>query len=187
MREHDVAYIAGVIDSDGYITIHKNTSIMPPIYSPRIGINQVEPQAVLLAKELFGGNIQIVSPDHFGRKSMYYWQLGSNGLIEALRELIPFMRIKKEQALIALRLQENIREWKGKVRGVRGQRSPVLPPDVIEFREKCYQDLRAARLTPAAETKSRDFDLDRGKDAIVRTPTMQSKLERQAEMTCQLA
>jgi hypothetical protein len=140
------------------------------VYSPRIGINQVEPQAVELAQQIFGGGSSINhTQDRFGKKALRAWFLGSDGLIEALRELIPFLRIKKEQARVVLALQENIREWKGKVRGVRGQRSPIYPPDVYEFRESCYQKLRALRLSPVAETESDGSLAERKGDATVRT------------------
>lgn len=59
-----LAYCAGVIDSDGCIGVKRNTYSMrkvgdatQPTYSERVSIKQVEPQAVRLLKDTFGGNL----------------------------------------------------------------------------------------------------------------------------------
>ena len=157
-RELQVAYMAGVLDSDGWVTIHKNVKTKHcPVYSPRMGLNQVEPQAIELAFSLFGGKVGKVNYDkdsynRFSRKPMFTWTIGSDGLIEAVSELIPFLRIKKKQAELVLSLQMNIRKFKS-TRAIKGIKRGVLTPDTIEFREKCYQNLRIAHSSTVAETE----------------------------------
>ena len=51
----EIAYAAGVIDSDGWITISPSLSS----YRVFIGLAQVEPQAVRLMSELFSGAINL--------------------------------------------------------------------------------------------------------------------------------
>jgi len=184
-----VAYIAGVIDSDGWFTIHRNVKqSAKPVYSPRMGINQAEKPAVELAHELFGGNIKIV--DHQSRhghgKPLHCWVIGSDGLIEAIEELLPHFRLKWADALCALMLQKNIREYKKAFRAVRGGigRS-VYPEDVYKEREEYYKALRMLHSRTATETERQGvravlaklYEHECRDDATVRTQRMENAVQ----------
>ena len=64
-----LAYLAGVMDSDGYFTIKRSTynirklkDSKNPTYSERIGLKQVHPFAVHTIHRLFGGYYHIQKP-----------------------------------------------------------------------------------------------------------------------------
>ena len=112
MREHDLAYAAGVIDSDGTIVIARraNRAGSSLSWAVKLHVGQVEPEAVELLLELFGGSIQ---PRRFkptaamerGRP-VHVWSVGARLAGAALEELIPYLRIKRRQAELALRMRE---------------------------------------------------------------------------------
>jgi len=62
----DIAYLAGVVDSDGCIRVERlknnGRSRDGVSYAVNVSIQQVESAAVELAKELFGGHLMVIHP-----------------------------------------------------------------------------------------------------------------------------
>jgi hypothetical protein len=105
MLETDLAYLAGVIDSDGCITINKNSwhnrlvnNTYACSYSTRLSIGQVTNQAVLLAVKMFGGNLRLAQNKNKNRRPLYDWRLTHRKAVEALKLLLPYLKIKHLQA-----------------------------------------------------------------------------------------
>ena len=180
--ELKVAYLAGVMDSDGYFTIHKNArTTASPIYSSGFGINQVESEAIILARDTFGGTIKMIDytkaytqGKRFSNKPMYYWVCPASMQKSVLEALIPLLRIKRKQAEILLRLRKDIEFYPR----TGGRESSSLPPQAIEFREKLYQELRGLRHSPVAETE-RESSSDEEK----RQSDLHGNMQSAAEMT----
>lgn len=113
MKDVDLAYCAGVIDSDGTIGIKRSTYAMrvtksceQPTFSERICVKQVEPHAVQLLKELFGGSFYMTKPTAARGRHLYTWQVTDRRAHTALVALLPFLRIKAEQARNCLALRD---------------------------------------------------------------------------------
>lgn len=113
MNPIDLAYMAGVIDSDGCIGIKKSTYAMrvkkdasQPIYSERITLKQVEPQAVELAHAMFGGHRSVTDPTAKRGRPLHTWHIHSKSAGAAIVALLPYLRIKRKQAENAIRLRE---------------------------------------------------------------------------------
>jgi len=114
LSETDKAYLAGVIDSDGYISIRMSTygkrkraDTHNPVFSERIGLKQVQPQAVLLFHDAFAGSRSLQKPTAKRGKPLYGWEATCRQAAKALRILLPYLRIKRAQADIALRLRDS--------------------------------------------------------------------------------
>lgn len=116
----ELAYCAGVIDSDGTICFfHRTTrvrrgirgAIAPEILSV-IALAQVEAEAAELLSRLFGGKIQHYRQRKTSRlkhnKPLYRWRQTARKAITVIRLLLPHLRIKQAQARTALKLQDNI-------------------------------------------------------------------------------
>ncbi len=108
-----LAYCAGVIDSDGYIGVKRSTYSMrvtgdsaQPIYSERVCVKQVEPQAVALLRDLFGGTLTPAKPSAKRGRPLHSWQVTDKKAAECLRALLPYLRIKRKQAENCLSLRE---------------------------------------------------------------------------------
>jgi len=105
----DLAYAAGVIDSDGYIGVHRSTYAMrvrgdatQPIYAARVQVKQVEPQAVDLLHMLFGGHRYGGKASTANGRPMLVWSVHSAAVGPVLSAVLPYLRIKRQQAVNAL-------------------------------------------------------------------------------------
>ena len=124
-RETDLAYLAGVIDSDGCIRVEKTNnngrSRDSISYHVILTIAQVELQAVRLAEEILGGYLLFPKPKNERSRPMVRWTAKSQKAAAALVELRPFLRIKGAQADNALLLagliaQSRSDRCKGRIR-----------------------------------------------------------------------
>lgn len=112
-REAELAYLAGVIDSDGTVGIKRSTYHMRvlrdatnPLYSERIAVKQVEPQAVRLAKRMFGGYLGVQRASAKKGKPLFVWQTTDLKAAKCAKEVLPFARIKRRQLELLIRLRE---------------------------------------------------------------------------------
>ncbi len=106
-----LAYCAGVIDSDGCIGVRRSTyakrvrgDARNPIYSARVCAKQVEPEAVTLLKETFGGSLMVERATLKNGRPFFYWEIHSRQASAMLQSLLPFLRIKRKQAVNCLAL-----------------------------------------------------------------------------------
>lgn len=109
----ELAYCAGVIDSDGTIGVKRSTYSMrvigdskQPTYSERVCVRQIEPQAVRLLHSLFGGRLGQSKPSAKRGKVLHEWQVTDAKAAACLAALLPFLRIKEGQARNCLSLRE---------------------------------------------------------------------------------
>jgi hypothetical protein len=150
MKKLDLAWLAGVIDSDGCITIDKNTWRVRtlgqcPTYQEMIALSQITPEGVHLAQKLFGGSVGIQKPRGISRHPMYRWQARNKIAIVAIRSLFPFLRIKRGQAEILLRLRrvkERGSQANTKPSGI--PRGRTLLPEVQAEMESFWLNIREA-------------------------------------------
>jgi hypothetical protein len=108
-----LAYAAGVIDSDGSISIRLDTYAMRvlgadtgPVYKERVSLSQIEPQAVDLFHQEFGGSRFTSPPQRANSQPLHRWQVVDRMAATLLLELIPYLRIKRRQAQICVELRE---------------------------------------------------------------------------------
>lgn len=90
----NLAYAAGVIDSDGYIGVRRG----PHHYSARMMVKQVTPQAVDLLYEMFGGWRSSQPPSLKRGRPLLTWEVHSASAGRACEALLPYLRIKRAQA-----------------------------------------------------------------------------------------
>ncbi len=107
-----LAYLAGVMDSDGYFGIKRDTyhlrvrkDARVPLFHERLGIKQVSSEAILLLKNCFGGSISHPKPSSDNGKPLYGWAALDKKGAEATEALLPYLRIKRRQAECVLKLR----------------------------------------------------------------------------------
>lgn len=114
-----LAYAAGVIDSDGSIGIQRETYAMrvlgtatQPTYSERVTIRQLEPEAVDLIHEYFGGSRGVAAPSKkpkrkpkWKRQPLQSLALGDRKATALLSAVFPYLRIKRRQAELCLEMR----------------------------------------------------------------------------------
>ena len=140
LRALNVSYIAGVIDSDGWVCLSKmrtGKNRKNPSYTYNLGITQAETEAVELAVKLFGGKIRVRKPhsgstDINAQRDLYEWKCPTKTILSAIDELMPFLRIKRNRVFILSML----------VSEIQGQDSwcrQGLSNDQVDSRESWYQ------------------------------------------------
>jgi len=121
-----VAYAAGLIDGEGCITCSWTGNRL----LTRLAINMTTHEWVDLIVGLFGGNVMLYLPRSngtvTGTRPAYIWTLGNmNQMHYVLKLVLPFLRVKKDQAQLAIRLIERKivgqrKQFKERVIGVKG-------------------------------------------------------------------
>ena len=112
-REANLAYLAGIMDGEGCFTIKHNKTT--DVYFTSVSVGMTELPAINLMVEMFGGKVR---EDSSGIRSrtMYRWESsGATKNKEVLESLLPYLRVKKDQAYTLLQCLSTIRSTGGKV------------------------------------------------------------------------
>jgi hypothetical protein len=112
MDKETLAYLAGVIDSDGSISVRRSTYAQRvrgdsggPVYSERVTVKQVTPEAVDLLHATFGGYRFTAAPSAERGRPLHGWEVTNVKAADTLSALLPYLRIKRAQAENCLRLR----------------------------------------------------------------------------------
>ena len=125
MEEVEKAYMAGIVDGEGYVGIKKATlrkDCHHPCYHARIQIRMVDEPAIHFIASTLGGNYYSEKPHAEKGKPLFCYQASDLRAGEILRTLLPFLRVKKAQALNVLafrELQSQGKQYRTKVVGLR--------------------------------------------------------------------
>lgn len=141
IRIEVLAYAAGVIDSDGSITISRETYAMrvlktagQPTFSERITIRQIEPEAVDLLHQQFGGcrSVIISKSKKRRRQPLQSLVIADRKAGRVLAAVLPYLRIKRQQAELCLEMRR-LKEESRKARFAygRGHRGGGKRPEQI--------------------------------------------------------
>ncbi len=113
----DLAYAAGVIDSDGCIGVHRDTYAMrvrgdasQAVYIPRVTVKQVTSQAIDLLSDLFDGHCYAGKPTAARGRPLISWNVHSAMAGRVCEALLPYLRIKRAQAENAIEVCQINRE-----------------------------------------------------------------------------
>lgn len=148
MKDTDYAYMAGVLDADGFLSIRKqSTNPRFPesrTFSEFIGVGQVVPDAVSLFQGAFGGKIHLRSREHENWKSIYYWTISNKLAAACVLALRPYLRVKARQADLILLLRASKETPHAERRNVdTGGRGRSLNEEVLAEREAWYREIRS--------------------------------------------
>jgi hypothetical protein len=107
-----LAYLAGVIDSDGYVSATRSIRKGRVYYGASVGIAGTDRQPHDLAASIFGGRVYCYVPTgtraHY--KPQFHWQRYGESARPFLTQVVPYLRIKRTRALLALELQDVLAE-----------------------------------------------------------------------------
>lgn len=116
MKETDIAYIAGILDGEGYIGVKKTQPYkvqgrVTPGYHARIGVKMVSEEAIRFISETLGcWYWQEKRPQPSNGRPMFVLQATDKKAEEILRIVLPYLRVKREMAETVLALRELQRE-----------------------------------------------------------------------------
>jgi len=113
-----IAYIAGLFDGEGHITLYRSNSETWkrrfPRYEIQIGVTNNDRNVIYWLKKLYGGSIRERFRDHPRWKTCYNWKLSSNQATDFLKKIRKYLRIKGERADIVIEFQERRKRKKNR-------------------------------------------------------------------------
>jgi hypothetical protein len=147
MIERDlIIWAAGFIDGEGCVSISKQKNPDHNWYGYGLGlaVSQKTEAPLKRLHEMFGGHLF----SYQSRGATYYrWQHWSHGALAALKELLPYLLVKRDIAEVGIRFQEQMTLW-NKQYGRRG-----YPQEVVVGREAFYLEARALNARNRANYK----------------------------------
>lgn len=108
-----LAYLAGVIDSDGFISIHRSTRRGRTYFAAVIGIAGTRRQPHDLAASVWGGTVRCYDPPNPRHRPQFQWARTGDGALSAIYDVLPHLRVKEQQAWLAIECQEHVIEGRG--------------------------------------------------------------------------
>jgi hypothetical protein len=155
VKQTTISYLAGLVDGEGYVGIKKDlTSVRnkhskSPLYHERIQIRMSDEDAIKLFKETFGGNYYFEKKkanNLLTKKRMYCYQISDLSAANALKLLLPYLKIKKRQAQICLKLHRNKRTKLAKKRGNIGGRikgkGRSMSQKILNYRDNLWKQIK---------------------------------------------
>lgn len=103
-----LSYLAGIIDADGYISIRRSKGAKAVYFGPTIGIAGTRREPHDLAASFWGGMVRLYSPRDSTHRSQFQWSLCGRAAAGAIADVEPYLRVKSEQAFLALQLWEHL-------------------------------------------------------------------------------
>lgn len=92
-----LAWAAGFVDGEGSVVITDN--------SVTLTVGQVHRDPLLILQSMFRGQVRLQQRSKLGVRDLWVWKVSTRDAANALRQLFPFMVVKKNQALLALEFQ----------------------------------------------------------------------------------
>ena len=143
-NEHDPAvwpYLAGLLDADGCIGVNAGTDPRNGRrrYTTRVFVSNADKGLMNWLVAEFGGNINISNQNApSNHRTMYRWVLHGTRAGPILFQVLPYLRIKAQQAELVLRFIHTLNPAiKGK-----GGRTKKLSEDTLKLREHLVTQLK---------------------------------------------
>ena len=123
------AYLGGIIDGEGYIGICKTTETS---YLLRVVVTTTSRELVDWIQTTTGlGKIKERDLSSRNRQNIFEWKVFGRQAGTLLKAVVPYLLVKKAQAIIGLRYQNN---------------AALSGPEKVEFAKQCASSLRLLNL-----------------------------------------
>lgn len=115
-KSHRLAWAAGFIDGDGFITIQNRSQVINGKHYDghyvRLGCCQASEIPLKELQAIFGGTIRIKNSgpnkEGYNRKVQYIWTLSTQQACSAIQQMLPYLIHKKEVGLLALEFSNTL-------------------------------------------------------------------------------
>jgi hypothetical protein len=102
----DNIYFAGFFDGEGCITCYSNRT---GYYQIKASCTNTKKEVIEQMQVLYGGGIHVMEKSPLSNSKMaWQWAAGGKTLIPFLQAVLPYLRLKKEQAEMALEFMTTI-------------------------------------------------------------------------------
>jgi hypothetical protein len=111
-NEVTLAYLAGIVDGEGHISIDRSKPNIQrrvsPRYQPEFVVVNTDRKLIDWLVLNFGGSVYTRKILKTNWKQSWTWKLGNQQAAEMCRQLIPYLMLKKEQAILLVDFMDNI-------------------------------------------------------------------------------
>jgi hypothetical protein len=114
VKDTDLAWAAGFIDGEGCFTVHLHTS---GILSAVLSADNTKIAPIQALKEMFGGKVTLSRKATERTAAAYRWQVNGHTAATVSVLVLPFLRVKQEQAAIIAQF--------GALTGIQGRAVPL--------------------------------------------------------------
>lgn len=112
MKKIDLAYVAGIIDGEGTIGFRKEKLASGNLcYRMRVSVRHTNEWLIRWLCFAFGGSIVKRKASKAVHKDTWQWCIQANQAAKFLRFIYPYLRLKRNQADVALKFQANKRRF----------------------------------------------------------------------------
>ncbi len=110
MKNTDLAYMAGILDGEGCILIQKKrpTGGKHSKYTLSVTVGSTDEWLCWYFQMVWGGSVYQVgrtSKDSWKWQPLWQWYLGAHASVVMLDALMPYLKLKKPQAELAIQFQ----------------------------------------------------------------------------------
>lgn len=166
IRVREKAYIAGIVDGEGCISITrrkiKSKRSNNWFYQTQVIVVNTDKRLIDFLVSLYGGFVTSPRREKAGHKPIYRWVITGNDMRQLLEDTLDYLILKREQARLALsfpsyrhsgqsgRTEIELRDQEGKYLSMRKLNnkgsvdSQITPQTIGDLRESSYR-VRAGR------------------------------------------
>ena len=154
MNELNLIYFAGFIDGEGCISTFSFKAYGKRAHNTRsrqlisLSATNVNRQVLDDLQSTFGGYVCLHSFPIGNRKECWRWYIRSKKASEAIKALLPYLRIKRKQAELCLEYQDTLVESSIIRQGTTAPNSPhrfvdnIVKPEILAKRNLIVNELR---------------------------------------------
>lgn len=109
MKRTDLAYVAGIIDGEGYIGIckrHRKMYSKGYTFQLSVSVCSTDEWLCTWLGFAFGGSVALRFPGNSKHSPSWNWQIRTKQAGQFLKLIVPYLKIKRPQAEIAIKFQE---------------------------------------------------------------------------------
>ena len=103
MNKTDLAYFAGIIDGEGSIMLYRDKQRRTFM---RVMVGNTNEWLINQLCFSFGGVKNVTRQYHLIWKPCWHWSIHGSKAVEFLKLILPYLKLKRAQAEIAIRFQE---------------------------------------------------------------------------------
>ncbi|MEE9401292.1 MAG: hypothetical protein V3V32_04660, partial [Dehalococcoidia bacterium] len=133
------------------------------VYSEKVGMKQVKPEAVDMLHQYFGGYHRIEKSSAKNGKPLHAWSVTDKKAVACVRAVLPYLRIKRQQAeiLLALRVSKSesrtgwrlAKTWRNRWGQEVTRRQRVVGVEQIARRQELFEQIKFLNDTRPTQPK----------------------------------
>lgn len=132
----NLGYMAGFVDGEGCLYISRTPWHGRIQYQLRLTCSQLNPAPLYLFQKFFGGRVSYEDKKRPTWRPIYKWEVRGSSAGKALRLFLPYLIVKKDEALVALEFQDKVSSAK---------RGTPITEEVQQDRDVYYWGLKTLK------------------------------------------